>query len=248
MSGESPVCLICGEDLEYSADAKEFTCAVCGNKEMGNTACLNGHYVCNACHRKGGVEMAHTYCLETKSKNPVEILQAIMNDKSVYPNGPEHHSAIGMSLLAAYANSGGDIDLAEALDEHEKRSLQVPGGTCGFWGTCGAATSSGQYWSIVTGSTPLNEGPWEQCSRLTSRILGRLADVGGVRCCKRVGYLAIQEAAAFTEEMKGVKMEMPEKIVCTHFKRNKQCLKARCPFFPTSKEELDAQMEAEGKA
>ena len=44
--------------------------------------------------------------------------------------------------------------------------------------------------------------------------------------------LALLESAAFTEEVLGVKMDMPETITCTHFRRNKQCLKTRCPFFP----------------
>lgn len=246
MAGESPVCLICGEDLTYSPEAQKYICAVCGREETGNTTCTNGHYVCNTCHRKGGVELAHAVCLETKSRNPIDILQTIMNDKSVYPNGPEHHTAVGMALLAAYANSGGELDLGAALDELEKRSMLVPGGTCGFWGCCGAAVSAGQYWSVITGGDPLNEGPWEQCQRLTSRTLDHIASIGGVRCCKRVGFIAVQEAATYTQELKGVKMEMPESIVCTHFRRNKQCLQDKCPFFPKNKEELDAQMRAEG--
>ena len=232
MAGGLPGCLICGADLVYAQEAEMQTCAICGAQEMGKTTCENGHYVCNMCPRKGGVEVAHAVCRETTSSNPVEILQTIMNDKAIYPNGPEHHTAIGMSLLAAYANAGGDIDLPAALDELEKRSLQVPGGTCGYWGCCGAATSAGQYWSVITGSTPLNDGPWEQCARLTSRVLGHIADVGGVRCCKRTGFIALLESAAFTEEVLGVKMDMPEAIACTHFRRNKQCLKTRCPFFP----------------
>ena len=229
---DNQVCLVCGKDLVYYHDAQELTCSLCGAKETGNTTCLDGHYVCNLCHRKEGVAVAHRICLSADSSNPVQILQEIMDDKAVYPNGPEHHTAIGMALLAAYAHAGGSIDLPAALDEMEKRSLQVPGGTCGYWGCCGAAASAGQYWSIVTGSTPLNEGPWEQCVRLTSRVLGHIADVGGVRCCKRTGFIALIEAAAFTKEMQGVTMDMPERIVCTYFGRNKQCLRARCPFFP----------------
>lgn len=236
MASSEPVCLVCGEDLVYTEEAREFTCAVCGRAETGHTACSNGHYVCNMCHRASGVEVAYAICRESESKNPVEILNAIMADKAIYPNGPEHHTAIGMALLAAYRNSGGDIDLNAALEELKSRSLQVPGGTCGYWGCCGAATSAGQYWSVITGSTPLNEGPWEQCARLTSRVLGHIADVGGVRCCKRTGYIALTEAAAYTREVLGVEMDMPEQITCAHFRRNKQCLRARCPFFPTKKE------------
>jgi hypothetical protein len=33
-----------------------------------------------------------------------------------------------------------------------------------------------------------------------ARVFGRIADLGGVRCCKRTGFLAILEAAAWTRE------------------------------------------------
>ena len=66
-----------------------------------------------------------------------------------------------------------------------------------------------------------------------------------MRCCKRTGYLAILESAAFTKEMLGIEMELPEQVTCTHFPRNKQCLRNKCPFFPKNKEALEAQRERE---
>ena len=49
----------------------------------------------------GGVEHIMAVCRETDSKNPIRIAQKIMSDKSIYPNGPEHHTLIGASLMAA---------------------------------------------------------------------------------------------------------------------------------------------------
>ena len=146
MSAGKGICLVCGEPLAYFKEAQDVTCQICGKKETGHSVCVEGHYVCDACHRAGGVEHIMAVCRETDSKNPIRIAQKIMSDKSIYPNGPEHHTLIGASLMAAYRNAGGDIDLDKALAELQKRSLLVPGGTCGFWGTCGAATSAGQWW------------------------------------------------------------------------------------------------------
>ena len=129
-------------------------------------------------------------------------------------------------------NAGGDIDLDAALEELRSRSMQVPGGTCGFWGCCGAAVSAGQYYSIISGSTPMTQDPWAATARLTSNIIGRLADVGGPRCCKRTGFAAIEEAARYTAETTGIAMELPERTTCTFMANNAECRKRDCPFFP----------------
>lgn len=225
-------CVICGAPLIYKNASEIVKCAVCGKEEETNCACENGHFVCNDCHRQKGIEMVVDYCSKTASKNPIEIAMDMMDDESIFQNGPEHHTLDGAALLAAYKNAGGEIEIEPALKELCKRSSLVPGGTCGFWGVCGAATSAGQFWSIVTKSSPLAEEPWAQCQELTSRILGQLAELGGPRCCKRNGFTGIQEAVKFAEEKKGVQMDLPEKIVCHYFRGNKECIKKRCPYFP----------------
>ena len=232
MSHGLAICLVCGEPLEYFEEAQEVTCHLCGKTETGHSLCTGGHYVCDTCHRTNGVAYVLEYCKVTESKNPIEIATTLMGDKSIFPNGPEHHTLVGASLMAAYKNAGGKIDLEKSLEELRKRSMLVPGGTCGFWGTCGAATSAGQWWSVVSGSTPMTREPWAETQRLTSRILGKLADMGGPRCCKRTGFTAILEGAAYARELHGVEMELPEKVECTFFPRNAECLKKECPYFP----------------
>ena len=226
-------CLLCGAPIVYAEDAQEFTCEVCGKSEMGHCACENGHYVCDACHREKGVAFILDSCRASDSTNPIELAQQIMSDKSVYPNGPEHHTLVGAVLLTAYKNAGGEIDLDAALGELQNRSLQVPGGTCGFWGTCGAAVSAGQYYSIISGSTPMTQDPWAATARLTSNIISRLADVGGPRCCKRTGFTAIEESTRYTNETMGTNMELPERTVCTFMANNDECRRQECPYFPT---------------
>lgn len=225
-------CAVCGEPLVYSEKAQPVVCAVCGKDELGRVTCRAGHYVCDGCHRTGGVDLIMEACVVTGSKDPIALAQQLMGDRAIYPNGPEHHSLVGAVLLAAYRNAGGDVDLDRALAELRSRSMQVPGGTCGFWGCCGAAISAGQFYSIISGSTPMTQEPWADTARLTSRIIGRMADVGGPRCCKRTCFTAIDETVGYVAETLGVRMEKPERITCTFMAGNAECRKRECPFFP----------------
>lgn len=224
-------CAICSRPLVYYQEAKAVTCSMCGKEDMGTCVCENGHYVCDACHRDNGVRHILDACVSSDTRDPIELALSIMEDDSIYPNGPEHHSLVGAVLLAAFKNAGGEIDLGSALDELVRRSVQVPGGTCGYWGCCGAAISAGQYYSIVSGSTPLSEVEWGKCARLTSRIMGRLADIGGPRCCKRTSFTSIEEAAKYTAETMGIEMELPAKTKCSFQAGNAQCKGSDCPYF-----------------
>ncbi len=234
-------CLVCGKPLQYFEEAQEVVCHECGKKETGHSICQDGHYVCDACHRTGGVDLVMKRCKESYSRNPIELAMEIMNHRSIYPNGPEHHTLVGAVLLAAYHNAGGGIDLDKTLEELRWRSLHLPGGTCGFWGTCGAAVSAGMYMSIITGSTPMTREPWARTTRLTARILDKLADLGGPRCCKRTSFTSIKEAVEYTKEVQGVEMELSEKIICTHSARNAECLRKACPYFPGRTCESDGE-------
>ena len=127
-------CLVCGAELTYYQEAKEMTCVFCGKKEMSHASCKEGHYVCDSCHADKGIEAIMRECGVTASKNPIEIMQKIMEDPYIYMHGPEHHVMAGAALLAAYHNCGGKLDLPAALQEMKERGSQVPGGVCGFWG------------------------------------------------------------------------------------------------------------------
>ena len=221
-------CLICKEPLEYLETGVLMECAICHKTENSKTRCVNGHYVCDECHTKGANAII-SVCMEEKSKNPIDIFEKLMSMEFCHMHGPEHHIMVGSALLTAFKNSGGNIDLAKALPEMYSRGKSVPGGACGFWGACGAAVSAGIYFSIITDTTPLSETSWGWSNLMTSRALGKIGEIGGPRCCKRNGYLAITEAVSFTDEQLGIKMELGE-ICCSRSHLNNQCLKERCPF------------------
>ena len=221
-------CLICKARLVYLETDELMECAICHRKENSKTRCVNGHYVCNACHM-AGMDAIIGLCLGETSKNPVEIIEKMMALPFCHMHGPEHHAMVGAALLTAYKNAGGDIDLAAALTEMMNRGKSVPGGACGFWGACGAGISSGMFVSIISGSTPLAVEPFSLSHRMTAKSLGAIGEIGGPRCCKRDSYLSILSAIDFVKEHFGVEMEKPE-IVCAHSAQNNQCIGKRCPF------------------
>lgn len=222
-------CLICKAPLEYLNEGIEMECAICHKKEISTARCVNGHFVCDTCHTQGIDQIIGT-CLQESSKNPYEIISRLMELPFCHMHGPEHHIMVGSSLLTAYKNAGGDIDLLKALNEMQARGRKVPGGICGFWGSCGAAISSGMFISIVTGATPLSNQEWGMSNLMTSQSLHAIGTVGGPRCCKRNSYLAITEAVRFAKENLGVEMELSP-IRCRHSAQNNQCIDSRCPFF-----------------
>lgn len=224
-------CLVCGQPLQYFREAREMECSVCHGKFKSYASCKQGHYVCDACHEKKGLEAVMRECGESGSKDPIHIIQTVMQDPYLYMHGPEHHVLVGAALLTAYHNAGGELDLAAALREMEARGSGYPGGACGLWGCCGAAVSTGIFVSIVTGATPLSGKPWSLANQMTARALDAVAQLGGPRCCKRNSFTAAQEAVLFTQENLGVSMKLPEKIVCRFSDENKECIGKKCPYY-----------------
>lgn len=234
MSRNLNACLVCGKPLVYFHEPKEMECAFCHRKFMSYACCEDGHYVCDECHEKQGLEAVKRVCLHSDSRDPIAITQEIMEDPYVYMHGPEHHVMVGAALLTAYCNAGGKIDPEKAMVEMFNRGKQYPGGSCGFWGCCGAAVSVGMYTSIITEATPLTSRSWGWSNEATSRALAKIASYGGPRCCKRNSFTAIRTAVEFTKEKTGVQMELPESIICTFHEENHECLRKRCPYYPDS--------------
>lgn len=222
-------CVICKAPLEYLEQDVLMECAICHKKEASKTRCVHGHYVCNECHSKG-MDSILSVCLKSETKNPVELLEQLMSMPFCHMHGPEHHVMVGASLLTAYKNAGGVLELESALVEMVNRGKSVPGGACGFWGACGAGISTGMFLSIATKATPLAKEAWGLANQMTSKALGYIGKIGGPRCCKRDSYLAVTAAVEFVKENLGVEMELWD-ITCSRFAKNNQCIQGRCPFY-----------------
>ena len=166
-----------------------------------------------------------------KGSNPITIFKHIASKEYISIHGPEHHILDGASLLVAFKNAGGDIDLEAALSKLMAEGLRMPGAMCGLWGICGAITSMGAALSIIDGTGPLStDGTWGNHMEFTANAACELGKVNGPRCCKRDAMIAFKNAIDYVNEHYGVTLEY-EKMICEYSKQNAQCIKERCPFY-----------------
>ncbi len=225
-------CLICGEPLEYLTVQEEMECSLCGETFLSNARCRDGHFVCDQCHREKGLEAMERICASSLSKDPISIIQRMMEEPYIYMHGPEHHIMVGASLLTAYKNAGGQVDWDSAWEEMVRRGSQVPGGTCGFWGCCGAAISCGIFFSLAVSATPLSQEAWGLANQASAKALLNISKYGGPRCCKRDSFLSILAAMEIAEDALGIKMEREEQaVLCKFSQDNQECIRQRCPFY-----------------
>lgn len=163
--------------------------------------------------------------------NPVRIFQNLAQNEYISIHGPEHHILDGASILVAYKNAGGQIDLDEALERLMYEGLRMPGAMCGLWGICGAITSVGAALAIIDGTGPLStDGTWGEHMQFTSSAIGELGHINGPRCCKRDAMIAFKNGVEYIYTHYGVMLEM-EKVTCDFSKWNAQCIKERCPYY-----------------
>lgn len=170
-------------------------------------------------------------CLNSNTKNPIELIISIMKKDYINIHGPEHHILDGSCFLTAMHNAGAEFDLEKALDEMIVRGQKMPGATCGQWGMCGSSASIGAALAIIHETGPLSNNQYYKDNlSYVSAALGKLAEIGGPRCCKRNAFLSILTAIDFVNEHYGIKLEK-QKIECEFSNRNSQCIGTRCPFF-----------------
>ncbi len=84
----------------------------------------------------------------------------LMNSPKIKMHGPEHHFLVPAVLLAAYYNLDAvehisPEDKAEIINKARQRAEIVPGGFCGFYGSCGAAIGTGIFINLLTKATPI---------------------------------------------------------------------------------------------
>ncbi len=175
-----------------------------------------------------------------EEKDPVEMYENIIEklktqwtaSENIPIHGPWHHGLIGGILITSLRNNEYDFseeDIQEALE----RGLMIPGGSCGFHGSCGAGTGLGLAVSIVTESTPFHDEPRTKALRANSEAYKRIAELGGPRCCTLSTYTTLDLSEEIFREMD---YEIPISEVegrCEVYKKNDECHGIDCPYFPT---------------
>ena len=168
---------------------------------------------------------------EEEGCSPVAIFRRMAKKDYISVNGPEHHVLDGASLLVAFHNAGGQIDLDAGLSRILEEGLKMPGAMCGHWGVCGAVTSIGAALSVIDGTGPLSgDGSWGDHMSFTSEALGALGRINGPRCCKRDAMIAFKSAIDYVNSHYDVTL-VYEDQKCEFADLNKQCIGEKCPFF-----------------
>jgi hypothetical protein len=214
----------------YFSEGTEKTCHFCGSREKTNAACGKGHFICDACHQQEGLKVIRHICLTTGEQDMVALLTTIRSHPAVPMHGPEHHGMIPGIILAAYRNSGGDID-RETIAAGIERGSSVPGGACGFWGSCGAAIGAGIAAALILDATPLTPNPRQQAQEFTARILADIANITGGRCCQRETWLALTRTARLSEEFFGLPMVAKTRLHYSQYRTNRECIRKQCPLW-----------------
>jgi hypothetical protein len=194
--------------------------------------CRNGHFVCDECHRLSANDLVESFCVNSNSKEPMELATVLMNSPKLQMHGPEHHFLVPAVLLTTYYNIKGDRkEKIRKIKEARMRSSNILGGFCGFYGDCGAAVGTGIFISLITGSTPLSKKAWQLSNLMTAKSLHSVAIHGGPRCCKRNAFLSITEAVNFLRDSFGIVVNINKNIKCVFSPLNKECLKEKCLFY-----------------
>ncbi len=223
-------CMICGQELKYLDQGKEVTCVECEQRTTSAIICPSGHYVCDSCHSEQPLRLLPELARNTTAKAPEDILEELLALPHLPMHGPEHHALSGLALLLASDRC--DVKLPDNyIEETIRRSMQIPGGTCGYHGACGGAVSLGVAVSIITGATPLKGLARGMAHRATAMALLHCGD-DEARCCKRALRKTVVTGREFFSDELGI--EFPQQSghsFCTDISRNSECAKEHCPYF-----------------
>jgi len=234
---KSDKCEICGKSLIYVTTLKEYKdlqCEFCKNLFNVNIFCTDGHYICDKCHSKEPNEIIEKICEDTSLKDPFILADLIMKHPNFNVYGPEHHVLTPAIILTALKNNhikkpnGSDINLFD-IKEAIRRASKIPGGWCGFYGSCGAGMGSGVAISVFTGATPSTDYTRTLSNQITSRSLNKIAD-NLEHCCKRSVKLSIIETLKFLKEKFDIDLGF-RVYKCAFSDRNSKCEREKCPIF-----------------
>ncbi|OGO19490.1 MAG: hypothetical protein A2Z15_06660 [Chloroflexi bacterium RBG_16_50_11] len=225
-------CGVCGKPLVYGTQEVLKRCNFCNKEFPALIYCPEGHYVCDACHSRGALDILRDVLNSTVSADPAEILEKVMSHPSVPMHGPEHHAMVPAIIVTAVKNAGHPVP-AGAMEKALERGSKVPGGWCGFYGACGAGIGVGTAVSVITGATPLTGKTRALANEATAFALGKMVD-GGARCCKRASRKALEAAVEFLKTRMNINLNISSETKCSYVQRNRECIKEVCPYYDRS--------------
>jgi hypothetical protein len=220
----------CGSPLEYLTRNQPMACCFCGETWPANAVCTNGHFVCDRCHSQDADTVVRHICLTSTETDMITLINTIRNHPAVPLHGPEHHFAIGGAIVAAYRNLGGDVtdtDIETAID----RGKGIPGGTCGFWGGCGAPLGAGIAFGVILKSTPITPNERQIVQALTGTLITGISGIEAARCCQREIWTVLKKVAELSARILPIPLKAEGNTHCRQWHLNKECPGKACAWF-----------------
>jgi len=227
---KSSNCMLCGAPLVYLTNNEIKRCSYCGKEFSANAVCKNNHFVCDTCHGADALTFTKDFLIHTSLSDLISAMNTLRSHPSFNLHGPEYHYAIAGVIPTVYKNLGGNISnerIITAID----RATQIPGGSCGFWGGCGASLGAGIGFGVILDSSPLKPKQRQTLITIVSEISGNLAKVKAARCCQRECWTALLKASEISERYLEISLPAKGDVVCTQMNQNKECIKKACPFY-----------------
>lgn len=224
-------CMVCGADLAYHPVEQQAVCHYCGRLLSINAACEQGHFVCDTCHTGDALELIEHLCVTSVTMDAVQLFSSIRQHPSMPLHGPQYHALVPGVLLACLRNAGHPVT-AEQLHAAIQRGAEVCGGSCGFWGVCGAATGVGIGFSVLLEATPLKAAARQTVQEIVQQVLAEIAGYQAARCCQRDCWIALRSALRIAAKHWQLPLTELQPFACSQMARNKECLGLDCPLWP----------------
>ena len=170
------------------------------------------------------------YCLKTNEINPVAMALELMKSPMIRLHGPEHHYLTSAVLAAAYCNAK-KLPKVEMLEQLMIRNRKIPPAVCGYYGVCGDVMAAGAFASTVLGTTYMSGKEWQDAAKMSLKCLTEVSKSMGPRCCKRTTIAVLMAAVDAIEELFEVKLEKPDKYICTYNRVNEDCIGSNCRYY-----------------
>ncbi len=224
-------CMVCGKGLRYLDGDEQHRCSYCQEMISTRAVCEDGHFVCDHCHAADALQVIERLAVASTETDLLGLFEKIRSHPAIPANGPEYHALVPAVILAVYRNSGGELT-DEELVAGIGRGTQLAGGSCAFWGVCGAAAGVGIAFSLILKANPL-DGPNRQLVQEASQqVLAEISALPLARCCRRDCLLALQKAAKLSNRLLTVTLKADADFACDQTGINQECGGARCPWFP----------------
>lgn len=227
-------CMQCGAPLIYFTSDKTMVCSHCKLEKPANAMCDNGHFICDTCHSQDAFGIVLDICRTSREIDMIKLLSLIRCHPAMPLHGPEHHFAIPGAIVAAYKNLGGQVTDRQIQSAIE-RGKGIPGGSCGFWGACGAALGVGIAFGIILESSPVAPGPRQKVQQTVGKIIQELGQREAARCCQRESWTALILASEISKEILPIPLVVDTDLSCTQMGQNRECPGRACQFFKQQK-------------